>query len=426
MSQVLLKADATCPNCLQRFAPEDVLWIAGHQSLVGDRKLPGEDAMMRFLPTRFTVDGFAIDPGGMVSKKLACPCCHLEIPRCVLDIRINFFSIIGTSGAGKSFYLASMIHEMRKVMKTHFDLKFFDPDPTFNKALLDNENNIFYNKDPKKAVSPNSLVEKTQHLHQNLYHQVRVNGQIVNYAKPFIFQVDPLKDEEIAPKRRLVVLYGNSGESFRLGMDNDSDLVTVHMANAFALLFLFDPTQYPGFKQAAETALPGSMKTNQSYGDNRQEVVLTESVSRIRRYKGLGSSAKYDRPLIVVLSKWDTWCHLTPGAIGPSPYVKSAGPGGQLNLPEIKKTSDKMRELLNKHAPNIVLTCESFATHVYYLPASAFGRAPKLDETGKIGLVCPQEINPIWVTVPLTLALALTTRDLVPFQKITKSNPSLG
>ena len=121
--KIKLKQNATCPNCLNRFLPEDVLWIASHQSLVGDRKLPVDDAMMRFLPSRFTMDGFAIDPKGIECKKMACPLCHLEIPRCVLDTQTNFFSILGTRGSGKSFFLASMTHELRRIMKENFELK---------------------------------------------------------------------------------------------------------------------------------------------------------------------------------------------------------------------------------------------------------------------------------------------------------------
>ncbi|MBJ7430726.1 MAG: hypothetical protein JHC56_05265, partial [Gemmataceae bacterium] len=105
-SKVTLRQSATCPNCMGKFAPEDVLWVSSHQSLAGDRRLRREDALMRFLPSRFSPEGFAIDPKGVVCKKLACPNCHLEIPREVLESRIKFFSIIGTPGSGKSFLLA--------------------------------------------------------------------------------------------------------------------------------------------------------------------------------------------------------------------------------------------------------------------------------------------------------------------------------
>ncbi|MEY4395231.1 MAG: hypothetical protein RL595_2480, partial [Planctomycetota bacterium] len=30
MTKVKLKKDATCPNCMGRFNPEDALWIAVH------------------------------------------------------------------------------------------------------------------------------------------------------------------------------------------------------------------------------------------------------------------------------------------------------------------------------------------------------------------------------------------------------------
>lgn len=425
-SKIKLKKDVTCPNCLNKFEPEDVLWIASHQSLAGDRKLPGEDAMMRFLPSRFTVDGFAIDPRGLECKKLACPKCHLEIPRCVLDTLTNFFSILGTRGSGKSFFLTTMTHELRRVMKEHFNLKFFDPDPTFNKAILENENNVFYNKAPNNLIGLNRLVDKTQHLHEGLYNQVLASGQVVNFAKPFIFQVDPLRgDTDTTTIRRLISLYDNSGESFELGKDNDVDLVTLHMSKANALLFVFDPTQYPGVKQAAEKTQLGSMKSNQAFTDNRQEMVLTESVSRIGRYKGLSSSVKYDKPVIVVLTKWDTWSHLTPEVSSSEPYVRHAdGKSSSLSTSLVKTASKAMRQFLLKYAPNIVNTCDSFASNVTYVPVSSLGKPPAMDPSGSQSMIRPSEIHPVWVTVPLVLATALTTQDLIPLQKQTPSrNP---
>lgn len=421
--KIKIKQNATCPNCLNRFLPEDVLWIASHQSLVGDRKLPVDDAMMRFLPSRFTMDGFAIDPKGIECKKMACPLCHLEIPRCVLDTQTNFFSILGTRGSGKSFFLASMTHELRRIMKENFELKFFDPDPTFNRPLLENENKIFYNKDPNKLTALNELVDRTQHLHENLYNQVKVSGQIVNYAKPFIFQVDPLDTaKDTTLRRKLITLYDNSGESFQLGMDNDVDLVTLHMSKADALLFVFDPTQYPGVKQAAEKNRLGSMKSNQVYSDNRQEMVLTESISRICRYKGYSSSMKYEKPVIVILTKWDTWSHLTPDISTSDPYepILNRNTLG-LSISKVKKASSSLKQFLQQYAPNIVNTCESFANNVFYIPISSLGKPPSQDSSNSLSMIRPGDIHPVWVTVPLVLATALTTKELIPLAEKTSS-----
>ncbi len=59
-----LLAQVTCPHCWESFAPEDVLWISEHVDLLGDPLL-GPERQQRFLPSRYTVQGDAIDSKGM-------------------------------------------------------------------------------------------------------------------------------------------------------------------------------------------------------------------------------------------------------------------------------------------------------------------------------------------------------------------------
>ena len=46
----------------------------------------------------------------------------------------------------------------------------------------------------------------------------------------------------------------------------------------------------------------------------RQETILSEAAQRVRRYAGLAQSQKHDRPLIVVVTKFDSWKHLLGSA----------------------------------------------------------------------------------------------------------------
>jgi len=71
-----LQSRITCPHCWHEFAPEESLWIAEHPDLLGDIRL-GDQFQSRFLPTRFTPDGDAIDPEGQRTTRLACPNCDL-------------------------------------------------------------------------------------------------------------------------------------------------------------------------------------------------------------------------------------------------------------------------------------------------------------------------------------------------------------
>ena len=80
--------------------------MSQHEDLAGDPVL--KDEPLRFLPTRFTLEGQAFYARGMVCHAMACPQCHLTIPRLLLENEVTFLSLIGSVGSGKSNYLASM------------------------------------------------------------------------------------------------------------------------------------------------------------------------------------------------------------------------------------------------------------------------------------------------------------------------------
>src|SRR5580693_6142741 len=108
-SLTLLKRIA-CPHCWKQFAPDEVLWISTHPDLAGDSRL-GPEKLRRFLPSRFNVAGEALDAKGHACHDLACPHCHLHVPKAFLEIEPIFVSILGTPGCGKSFYLAASTWE---------------------------------------------------------------------------------------------------------------------------------------------------------------------------------------------------------------------------------------------------------------------------------------------------------------------------
>ncbi len=61
--------------------------------LQGDEKL-GPEAQARFLPSRFTVRGEAIDIKGETCNQLACPNCHLVVSRVLVEMSPLFISIL--------------------------------------------------------------------------------------------------------------------------------------------------------------------------------------------------------------------------------------------------------------------------------------------------------------------------------------------
>src|SRR5690606_28748351 len=100
-----------CPHCWHHFDLDQMLAIARHQELTGDPVL-GPEAPQRFLPSRFTPQGDAVDARGLSCPDMACPRCHLVIPRSLTTKQGLFLSIIGAPASGKSYLLTTMTWEL--------------------------------------------------------------------------------------------------------------------------------------------------------------------------------------------------------------------------------------------------------------------------------------------------------------------------
>lgn len=415
-----LRNRVTCPHCWSEFPPEQALWIAQHPDLVGDPRL-GADQPQRFLPTRFNVQGAAIDARGFACHGLACPKCHLGVPRPLFEMQPMFISILGSPASGKSYFLAAMSWRLRQTLPKHFAVGFNDADPALNNRLQEYESLQFLNPNQEALVA----IEKTE-TQGDLYDMVLFGDQAVSYPRPFIFSMMPLQghpNHDAGKAARAICLYDNAGESFLPGEDSATNPVTRHLALSRVLMFLFDPTQDMRYRRlcSGKTADPQMMERTERLQRERavrQEAILSEAAARVRRYAGLGQSQKHQRPLIVVVTKFDSWKHLLAGATLPAVRIANlAGTQSAVNLEGVEEVSKLVRALLWKVSPEIVSAAESFAANVIYIPVSATGRGPEIDpQTGALGFRA-KDMRPIWVEVPMLYSLARWTQGLVPYIK---------
>lgn len=419
----------TCPHCWELFPPEDILWVSEHQDLLGDPKL-GPEQQQRFLPSRFNVRGDAMDAKGFACHTLACPKCHLTVPRCMIELEPLFLSILGAPASGKSFYLASLTWELRKMLGQHFALSFSDADTVSNRLLNGYEESLFMNSDPNSLIPLGNLIRKTE-TQGDMYDTVRYGSQIISYPRPFLFAVQPQDGhpnaDKALKKSRTICLYDNAGEHFEPGQDTTASPMTRHLAHAAATFFVFDPTQDHRFRQKCQDAGDGRLAGHSR--TSRQEPVLQEAAARVRRYTGLRQNEKHSKPLIVVLTKFDTWTHLLPMELK-EPWralsskklqkVDSERPLMALELDVVKQVSQATRQLLQDLCPEIVNSAEAFASRVTYIPVSAVGWdtkavSGKSSQTKEILAIRPSDAKPFWVTVPFMYALCLTTSGLLAY-----------
>lgn len=414
---IRLCARVTCPHCWERFSPEDALWISQHPDLATDPRL-GEGHQRRFLPSRFTHQGAALDERGFPCFGLACPKCHLPVPRAMFEMDPLFISILGAPSSGKTYFLASMTWNLRQVMPQKFLVAFGDADPVMNQLLIEYEELQFLNPNQDELV----VLRKTE-LQGDLYNTVLFGDRQVQYPRPFIFTLRPSPTHpgrNLERISRTLCLYDNAGEHFLPGLDTANSPVTRHLARSSAILFLFDPTQDLRFRSACKGATedPQMLARTARLSRERavrQDTILLEAAKRIRLYRGLSEVARHNRPLIVVVTKYDAWASLLEGPSLEPPWIQGRNtPLHGLDVEYVEQWSRRVRNLLTSMTPELVSAAEDFAEKVLYVPVSAMGRSPETDPvTGALG-IRPRDIKPQWTEVPLLYFLACWQTGLIP------------
>ncbi|GAB6167505.1 hypothetical protein JCM19992_35050 [Thermostilla marina] len=401
-----------CPHCWHTFPVYDILFITEHPDLLGDPRL-GNDYQRRFRPSRFTPNCEAIDPKGMPCNKTACPNCHLEIPRGCIELAPRIVSIIGAPACGKSYFITSQAWMLRNVLSRHFHVAFADADPMINQRLNEYETLLFLNQNEEDLVE----LPKTETFGEH-YSSVLFGSRSVQYLKPFLFTLKPLRTHPNAAAMqslgRLISIYDNAGESFLPGQETGQQPVTRHLSASDLFMFLFDPTQDVRFSRALQAASNGDPASaiHHRRVAMRQETVLSEAAQRIIR--STKHTRKEDRPpLIVVVTKCDTWRHLIDEPLDPPwRYVEKAGLCG-VTVEKVERVSDQVRDLLCRLTPEIVNTAEDLCDRVVYVPVSATGCVPRRAEDEDRWGFRPKDLSPIWTEVPMLYYLAKWERGII-------------
>ncbi len=417
-----IRVRITCPNCWAESNPGDLEWVSSHPDLRGDAFL-GDDAQKRFLPSRFDPEGFALDAKGMRCQTLACPACHLPVPRILIELTPLFISIIGAPSSGKSYFFASSIWETRKRLRA-FHINFMDADPVANQIITDYEKKLFLSDRPEQFVA----IPKTEEDGE-LYQMVDYGTRQELFARPFVFAMQPGPSHPVMTQRndvrrvsRALCLYDNAGEHFQPKLESERSPATDHLALSEALIYVFDPLQHAGFRNQCRQ-ISSDPQLHTDFQTFRQDVVIIEAAKRIRQKANLAQHERFDRPLIVVVNKYDVWRALMPkyDLQKIAPYRLANDGFMAINRSMIDEVSSEVRRILLENAPEVVAAVENFCDDVTFIPASPQGCSPELDQ-GLLG-VRPNQISPIWSDVPLLYAISRAKCELVPV--ITRAAPAV-
>lgn len=418
--------EITCPHCWKVFPTENILWVAESPELIGDTRL-GQLEKTRFLPNGFTTEGYALDLKGFECRKLACPHCHLIIPRCFLEMPPFFVSIVGAPSSGKSYFLSSMTWNLRKNAPKYFSMSFSDADAELNTRLLEYEDKLFTNNSGKLVQ-----LNKTE-LQGDLYNEITLDGQNITYPKPFIFSFCPTPSHQnITRKTKIslaISLYDNAGESYLPSDgDNASLPVTRHLGMSNCIFFLFDPIQDSRFRelcssQGSDPQWKSDYSQDFRWTPLRQETVLSEMINRTRAYRHLGSTDQYKNPLFVIITKFDAWKQFLPDSPDRNLWARTEKYGNVLLKDQIEALSQRIRKLFVKMIPQFVGTLEQFASDITFIPVSATGGPPIQDPLTRNWGFDVKKIKSQWTDLPLLYAIAKVNRGMIPMIEGKKTDP---
>lgn len=409
-SEEVPDGDINCPHCWKSFSKENVCYISTHPDLLGDN-IAGEFEQKRFVPTVYHSNGLPLDAKGMPCTDMACPHCHLRIPASIVDLTSFYISIAGAPASGKSYFLTSLIHSLRKKLPDN-DFSFYDVDPIINSVLNNYEDTLFMAVDSEAVVS----LPKTQQIGSDFSNQIFKNNISFELPKPFIFRLQSSNPMRKSAINTNIVFYDNAGEHFQPGADSIANPATVHLAHSDGIIFLFDPISDANMRKECDKSDPQLENTKVS----DQTTLFAEMVNRIRRHGNLTSGEMSNIPLIIAVGKYDTWQHKLPKDIQNINFFteNTEDFSLELDMNTVMDVSFAMRDLMQDSAPALVAQAEAFFEKVIFVPVSSFGCPACKNSDGAIGII-PSKLNPVLVDLPVNLLLA--EKGLIPTKNPAKS-----
>ena len=317
-----LVSRVVCPHCWERFPPEDSLWIAEHAELIGDAKLGA--VRTRFLPSRFTPDGNAMDTRGEACQSLACPRCHLGLARGMLEMEPLFLSILARRerqellpGLGhleaatvSAARLRRLLPGCRPLLERDAELLGAEPLPQPRA------------RSPPRPARPDR--------------QDRARGRDLRPSRLWAARGPVLRDpisSASGPRRaisgpRRPTRWRGCSACTTTQVSTSSPAPTLRRTPSRGTWPYRGPCCSSSTRhRTAGSGTPprggGYTLPGQDQRLNRQETILNEAAARIRRHAGLPQNARHERPLIVVLSKFDAWGHLLDRDIPEGPWMRA-------------------------------------------------------------------------------------------------------
>ncbi|WP_222869215.1 TRAFAC clade GTPase domain-containing protein [Actinomadura chibensis] len=370
----------TCPYCFASVAPPRILFRCRGQA--GRRKGCApvlDEALAEYtgstagasLPPVFAAPGRSSGqrgradcPGcGVPTGNRACPECHNPLPSAYCDSPGRIVALVGAKNAGKSTYIAVLLHELMNRVGTELDASLVAcDDRTIERYKRDFARPLL----EERRLLPTTASAATGPREPLVYLLTRTRRG--RFARP--------RNDSLA-----LVLFDTAGEDLR--SREVTDLHLRYLEAADAIVFLVDPLELPGARAGVREAVPAPRGAGEDPGSEPLDVIARVT-DALRQRHGTRPGEPLPVPVAVALTKIDV---LRPGLLRQSALHRSRSGQGVLDLDDRDAVNEQVRALLHDWQAGQLDTYlgQQYAEHALF-GLSALGGVPDGDRVGAGGV----------------------------------------
>ncbi|WP_030172522.1 TRAFAC clade GTPase domain-containing protein [Spirillospora albida] len=360
------RRDVTCPYCFASVAPREILFRCrgragrrGGCAPVLDEELAaytGSTANAS-LPPVFAApgrSGRAECPGcGGPTGNRACPRCHNPLPAAYCAHPGRIVALVGAKNAGKSTYIAVLLHELMNRVGTELDASL---------VACDDRTIERYRRDFARPLLTERRLPPT------------TTSAATAPREPLVYLLTRTRRARLRRDRTdslALVLFDSAGEDLR--SREVTDLHLRYLEAADAVVLLVDPMELPGGRGAGDAPVQ----------DDPIDIIVRVTEA-LRRRHGTAPGERLPVPVAVALTKIDMLGAEPPGQ---SALHRSRSGSGVLDLDDRDAVDAQVRALLHDRQAGRLDTylAQQYTDHALF-GLSALGAAPAGDRVGAGGV----------------------------------------
>jgi hypothetical protein len=294
------------------------------------------------------------------TSKRICPFCHNELPYSIGQSKEYIISLIGAKQAGKSNYIAVLIHQLRGIVGHKIEASLHSLEDRTTRRYNEEFYNPLFNKKEVIQATTSAIAERKH---------------------PLLFNIN-IKKRSFSG---LMVFFDTAGED----LDNTDIMRSEinYITNSTGIILLLDPLQIP----AVRDRLPKNTILPMEH--THPEEILSRVINIIREKHELPEKQLIKIPLALSFSKIDALHSILPPD---SALNRASTHDDKFDIDDCELVSSEIQAYLHEWiGPELNNLVENNFEHFAYFGISALGGSP--DENGKL----TEEVSPFRTEDPI-------------------------